>query len=369
MKKFISLLLALSLLFCGCAAPAPAETTAPPTTQVPTEAPTEEPTTVPPTEEPTEAPTEAPTEPPVPTNPLTGETLEAPLEKRTFAVVINNVPGAMPMHGVSKADLFFEMFVNDYCTRGLAMFTDLTKIPSIGSVRSLRYNFTDLCQIFDAVVVHLGGSDQVMGDLAGSGVDNVNASYGGTGYYYRDQARLNAGYATEHTLMVRGQETVDYAAGRGIRVTADAGADYGLRFAEDGTPAEGETANVVTLHMIHGHMDKQTVMKYDPDQGKYLFHQYGYPVYDSAQQQNVYFENVIVLLAPVTNQGVYHVADLNGSGEGWFACGGKIIPIKWSHEKQNDPIVLTLADGTPLELGVGSSYIALAPLSSVVEYE
>ncbi len=373
MKKLISLLLILSLILCGCGGKTPAETTAPateaPTTVPVTEEPTEAPTTVPPTEEPTEAPTEAPTEPPVPTNPLTGEKLEAPMTSRNFAVVINNVPGAMPMHGVSKADLFFEMFVNDYATRGLAIFSDLTKVKSIGSVRSLRYNFIDLAQVYDAVVVHVGASDQVMGDLSRSGVNNVNVGYGGSGYYYRDQERLNAGYATEHTMMVWGAETVAYAGSREIRIDRPEDADYGLRFIEDGTPAEGETANVITIHMIHGHADKQSVMKYNPDLGKYLFHQYGYAVYDSSEKQNVCFENVIVMFCEVTNQGVYHVADLLGSGEGFFACGGKIIPIQWNHDSETDAITFTLADGTPLELGVGSTYVAIAPLDSRVDFE
>ena len=368
MKKFFSLLLVLSMLLCGCGSPAPAETTEPTTVPV-TQEPTEAPTTVPPTEEPTEAPTEAPTEPPVLANPLTGELLDAPMVSRTFAVVINNVPGAMPMHGVSKSDIFFEMFVNDYATRGLALFSDLTQVKSIGSVRSLRYNFTDLAQVYDAVVVHVGGSDQVLADRAKSGVDNVNASYGGTGYYYRDQSRLDAGYALEHTLMVRGPETVAYAESMNLRTDRDANASYGLNFVEDGTPAEGETANVITIHMVHGHVDKQSVMKYNPDMGKYLFHQYGYAVYDSSEKQNVCFENVIVMFCRVTNESVYHVADLTGSGEGYFACGGKIIPILWSHEKGSDPITFTLTDGTPLNLGVGSSYIAIAPQASRVDFE
>ena len=135
MKKTLSLILILCLLLCGCAAEAPAETTA---------APTEATETVPPTtQEPTEPPTEAPTEPPKPTNPLTGETLEKALESRIIAVTINNVQGAMPMYGVSKADLFFEMFVNGYCTRGLALYADISEVSAVGSVRSLRYNFTE----------------------------------------------------------------------------------------------------------------------------------------------------------------------------------------------------------------------------------
>ncbi len=182
MKKLVSLLTVLCLIFCGCGTQPPAETTVA----------AEEPTTVPPTTEmPTETSTESPTEPSVPTDPLTGETLEAPMESRVFAVTINNVPGAMPMYGVSKADLFFEMFVNDYCTRGLALFGDISQVKSVGSVRSLRYNFTDLCRIYDAVPVYAGASGQVLADLADSGLDNMNVGYDGAGYSYRDESRLN----------------------------------------------------------------------------------------------------------------------------------------------------------------------------------
>ena len=315
-----------------------------------------------------EVPTEAPTEPPVYTNPLTGEKLEAPMDSRSFAVTINNVPKAMPMYGVSKADLFFEMYVNDYCTRGLALFSDVTKVAAIGSVRSLRYNFTDLCQIYDAVVVHASGSNQVLSDLRKSGVPNVSVEMEGSGYYFRDQNRVNAGYDWEHCLFVKGQELRDYTEGKGVRVTRDADADYGLRFTEDGTP-DGENAAKVTINLNHGSASKQTVMEYNPEVGRYLFHQYGKPVFDGSENQDIYFTNVIVMLCKVYNESVYHIAELVGSGEGYFACGGKIIPIKWSCESEGSPILFTLADGTPLELGVGNSYIALAPLKSTVVYE
>lgn len=372
MKKLIALLLMLSLILCGCAGNQPAETTVPPTTEAPTtEAPTTvPPTTVPPTTvPPTEAPTEAPTEPPVPTNPLTGEALEAPSETRTFAVTINNVPGAMPIYGVSKADLFFEMFVNGYCTRGLALYSDIREVSSVGSVRSLRYNFTDLCQIYDAIVFHAGGSNQVLIDRDNMGVDYVSVESEASDYYFRDKSRLDAGYAWEHCLFVRGQESMNYAESKGMRVTREPDADYGLRFTEDGTPEGGEDAQRITINLVHSHATKQTIMQYVEDQGKYLFNQYDMAMYDASEYQHIYFENVIVMFCRVYDESVYHIADLIGSGEGYFACGGKIIPIKWIHENETDPILFTLEDGTPLELGVGNSYIAIAPLTSSVRYE
>lgn len=372
-KKVFALILVLGMLLCGCTAQ-PAETTVP-TTQatVPvTEAATEEPTAVP-TEESTTAPTQeattAPTEPSVLRNPLTGEILDEPQTSRIFACSINNVPAAMPMHGVGQADIFFEMFVNDYCTRGLALFSDISAVEAVGSLRSLRYNFTDLCQTYDAIVLHVSGSNQVLKDLAASGVPNLSAENDGGNYSFRDQSRINAGYAWEHCLFARGQAARDYAESRGIRVTREEHADYGLRFTQDGTPAQGEDAGTVTINLIHDGVKKQNLMRYDREKGGYLFHQFGQLMIDGASQEPIIFENVIVMFCTVENESVYHIADLIGSGEGYFACGGKIIPIRWTHEAMDKPIVFTLADGTPLELGVGSSYIAIAPLTSTVEWE
>jgi len=377
MKRTIALLLVLGTLLCGCAAEAPVETTAAPTTEVPTTAAptTEAPTTVPPTTVPptTEPPTEAPTEPPVPANPLTGEILEEPMDTRVFAVTINNVPGAMPMHGVSKADLFFEMFINDYATRGLALFADIREVNTVGSVRSHRFNFSDLALIYDAIVVHAGGSKYVLNDSDKRDVERLSAESEKGNYFFRDQYRINAGYAWEHTLFIRGQETMAHAENKGMRVTGDPDKDYGLRFTEDGTPADGEDANKIDIRLIHKGVPKRTKMTYNPDTGLYLFNQFGNDMWDNGENQPVCFKNVIVMLCTVENKvygkTTYHVADLIGSGEGWFACGGKIIPIKWTHEKMEDPIVFTHVDGTPLELGIGNSYIAFAPLESTITYE
>ena len=208
-----------------------------------------------------------------------------------------------------------------------------------------------------------------MTHLDNSAVDDIYVEGAQGDYYFRDQNRISSGYGREHCLFAKGAETLAYAEGAGFRVTPREDADYGLRFTEDGTPEGGEAAANVTIRMIHDGVVKQTVMQYDEEQSAYLFHQYGKPMYDDAEKQYIYFENVIIMLCKVYNDGVYHVADLAGSGEGYFACGGKIIPIKWSIDTMDGPLVLTLADGTPLELGVGSSYVAIAPLASTVKYE
>ncbi len=368
---FSALVLA-EVAFLAFNRPAP-ETTEPPTeamTEAPTVVPTEAPTQAP-TEEPTEPPTEAPTEPPMLyANPLTGEPMAEAPTCRIFGITINNVPRALPHVGANQADLFFEMFVNDYATRGLAFYYDIRQTETIGSVRSMRYNFTDLAIAYDAFIGHAGGSNEVISNANKRDIDHFNIdTSNNTSYSFRDKARNSAGWGWEHCLFVKGPGLYEYAEGKGYRVTQDETKTYGLNFAEDGTPADGETANKIDIIFnLYGHK-KQSTMTYDPELGCYVFTQYGKGI-DSVKDANrETFENVFVVKANVTNKGVYHVADLDGSGEGYFACGGKIIPIKWYHENETDPITFTLEDGTPLVQGIGNSYIAITPLASDIEYE
>ncbi len=357
MKKLIPLILIIALLLCACKGGntevTEPDTTLPETTAPETTEPETEPTTVPET---TEAPTEI-------RNPLNGEALETPYTGRVVAVTINNVAAAMPFKGVSQADVFFEMLVNDYATRGLALFTDIASVSDIGSLRSNRLNFTDICQAYDAVLIYSGGSDVVLNDLAASGVDCLQGENSVPGY--RDQGRISSGYNSWDCLFVRGQQIFDSALKRGFEMVQPADKNYGLKFAEDGTPENGEDASKLTIRF----WDKKTTMEYDATAGKYNYIQYGKYTRDENNGQNIAFENVIVMQTVVTNYDIYHVADIQGSGEGYFACNGKIVPIKWIHENETDPFTFTLADGTPLELGVGNTYIAFAPTSSTFEYE
>ena len=63
------------------------------------------------------------------------------------------------------------------------------------------------------------------------------------------------------------------------------------------------------------------------------------------------------------------MAESVGQGQGYFACEGKIIPIIWNRETNESPFTFTLTDGTPLEQGIGNSYIAMATLDSEVIWE
>jgi len=106
---------------------------------------------------------------------------------------------------------------------------------------------------------------------------------------------------------------------------------------------------------------------YDESTGKYAFNQYGKVMTDLKTEEVEAFRNVIVMYADITTTGIYHIADFNAGGKGYFACGGKLIPITWSCAGDKEPFRFFTESGEPLELGRGNTYMAICtPESPVV---
>lgn len=353
MKKLLILFLVLSLLLGGCGN-APAETA--PTTEVPTTEATTEPTA-----EPTTEPTTAPTEPPVYYNPLTGEQIDAPYTGRLIASIVSNTHDAIPHAGVTQADIFFEIYASYGVVRCLALYSDVSDVEAMGSVRSTRLVFNDLADHYDAVLIHAGGSPQVRQDVADLGIDNLNLDK-----LYRslsDPIAAATGYRTPsryspHNLYGYGPGILEYLKANDYRVTQPEDKDYRLNFVEDGTPENGEAA--AELNFWFGKMTKDTTLIYDEELGKYIWEQYwGTIMRDEVTDEVEAFRNVLVLRANTSASNIYQIVDFVSGGEGYFACGGKYIPILWGCDDEHSPLWFTTLDGEPLNLGVGNTYIGI----------
>jgi len=359
MKRLIALMLTLTLLLCGCGAkgePAVTEAAAvPETTAAPTAEPTTEPTTVPTTEP-----------APVYVNPLNGEILDAPFTGRIFANTVSNLADNIPHVGVVKADMLIECYVNmDSVVRCLALFTDIDSVDAIGSTRSTRPMFNAIAQHYDLILSHAGGSDQALKDAKDRGVENFNIdawAVASTGASYRDKERKGA---YENTLYGIGSGIKAYAEAQGYPMTLER--DYGFSFTDDGTPAEGVEAKDISITLTYKKAKKETRMVYDESTGKYAFNQYGQVMTDLKTEEVEAFRNVIVMYADITTTGIYHIADFTAGGTGYFACGGKLIPITWSCAGDKEPFRFFTESGEPLELGRGNTYMAICtPESPVV---
>lgn len=361
MKRLFALMLALCLLLCACGSK-PAETTAPPETTVPpTTVPetTVPPTTVPPTTEPTEAP-------PVDTNPLTGEALEEVTALRPYAIMINNLVKAVPQCGISKADMIYEIIAEGSVTRFMAIFHDLSDVDVIGPVRSVRPYFFRVAQHYGAVLSSAGGSDEAIDLIKKEGYDYLNGIAGAGSAFYRDDwRRQNRGF--EHSLMTTGEKLMKAAEKAGID-TAMESVDYGFNFTDE-TMTTGETANEITVWFYSN--GKKTVMNYDSESGLYAMTQHGAASVDGNDDTPITFRNVLVLEADshVKDKKGHLEVQMTGSGKGYYARDGKIIPIQWGRESNSAHYVYTDLDGNPISFGVGKTYVAITPDGSPFSYK
>lgn len=377
MKQILALFLVLSVLLTGCSL-IPARTTAESIASKKVAAETTAPPTVEPETEPeTEPPTEPATEPaPLYTNPLNGKPMDTPYEGRIIACTISNIRGALPHYGTMQADILMEMWVNGSIIRDIALFTDPAAATKIGSIRSDRLMFNQIAQQYDMVILDALGSDTVLADAHTKGVDRISidvATSNPEDASFRDPDRefqLQPDSKYEHTLFANGAKLKDLIESKGMSVMQSADKDYFLHFVEDGTPADGSTANKITVTFTYSNNRKNTSMVYNADLGKYVYNQYEKEMYDGSTGEPEAFNNVIVMLANIQQvSGGYYQANFPDGGTGYYACGGKLVPITWSADDTQSPFRFFTEDGAPLNMNIGNTYIAIAPLGSPVVFE
>ena len=372
MKRILPVILVVCMLLCACEA-APAEQTTDAAINTTAENVTTEQTTEATTEATEETTVPATSEETVPVivyrNPLNGTQLAEPYTARPYAVVINNIQYAQPMCSISSADFVVEGLTEGGITRCLAIYSDISNLEHIGAIRSARPFLVDVASSFDAIFIHHGGSQDGYGLIQTLGMDDVDAIGRGGAAFYRDQDRLDNGYDLEHTSFADGDDLMDEIAALSFETERAEGIDYGFVFADVSSAADGQSASELKVNYIDG--GKKTIFAFNEQLGIYEAEQYGDEIVDGNTGETVPFRNVIVMNVETHNYEldgtVRTQITLTGEGTGFFACDGKMIPICWSRAGDTDPFVFMHEDGTPITLGEGNTYIAMLPLSGVLE--
>lgn len=112
-------------------------------------------------------------EPPVAVAPFTGlalieaeaeaensaEALDKLAKQRPIAVMINNYKAARPQSGLSHADIVWEVLAEGGITRLVAIFQSDNTTETIGPIRSIRPYLIEMGEMYNAVLVHAGASN------------------------------------------------------------------------------------------------------------------------------------------------------------------------------------------------------------------
>lgn len=338
MKKirFISLTLAIVLLFSGCSKGK--KPTEPPPVEVP-------------------APEPAPVEPTGFINSLTGErTLdtEEQTKLRPVAVSVNNQLKSPQrvQTGLENADIIYESYIEGGITRLLAVYKDISKIGEIGTIRSARYNFVDLANGDDALYIHAGlDPTYCQPYMQKLGLDNKNLLLSN---YYGYAYRLDNGLALEHTLYIKGDSIAKMIADNAIRATVkDSHADNWQNFNESAQPLPDGTATKITA-CFSG--DYTSVFNYDAATDSYIKQDHK----DWRSGKNLSVKNVVVLFTNVTMfENGYRVNIHLDGGEGYYFSNGTFQQIKWSKGATDARLKFTDANGNPVAYNPGNSWVCI----------
>jgi len=307
-------------------------------------------------------------------NPLTGLPIdEKKVHSRPLAIALGNTnDGALPLNGISDADIVYEVPVEGGLTRFLAIYQDFAEVKMAGSVRSARHYTAQIARSYDAILASVGASPMGAGEIRNLGVTHLNEVSGyNREVFRRDHNRVSGRrVGSVHATVILGERVAEYLPQYNFRLEHEDGFELGLVFSDDVTISGGSNANTITARFSAG---KTTTFIYDAEKKLYFVHQYGMGLIDANDNSRAGFTNVLILKTSVTgipgdSEGRQNVVTI-GEGEGYFASGGEYVEIIWSRADMESPFVYMLRDGTVLELGRGRTFICVVPTNMSAAFE
>ena len=143
-------------------------------------------------------------------SPITG--LNCPsADVRPISIMLASDIEAMPLSGISQADMVFEMPVDPTgITRFMAIF-QCEKPKEIGSVRSARNDFIPLAAGLGTIYAHWGGEHGALEKLDSHIVDNIDAlKYEGEIFYRKAGTRPPHNGFTNLDLLIKTAQNLKY---------------------------------------------------------------------------------------------------------------------------------------------------------------
>ena len=285
--------------------------------------------------------------------PLTGLESGEVAARPALAVKIENSVDARPQTGLNSADIVWEQVVEGGITRFVAVYHS-TVPAEVGPVRSLRPMDAAIAGPLDGLMAFAGGLRpfvdaataeglQVLGD-EGSGFYRVKTRYAPHNLY-ADPAKLLARADAAHQTAPAAQFTVAAPDQQSTAVVA------------------GAPAAALTLKLSGVSHPRWT---WDPA-GQWLRAEGNNPAVE-ADGTPLRAANVVVLRVTVVNTPFRDPAgnpvpetQMVGTGEALVATGGRTLTATWTKNSAGEPVTLTGADGQPVLLAPGNTWVELVP--------
>jgi hypothetical protein len=284
---------------------------------------------------------------------------------RPYAVMIDNEGvRVLPQGGLDKAQVVYEIIVEGGETRLMPVFWGVEP-EMIGPVRSARHYFLDYALEHDAIYVHYGQSPQALSDLKTLKVAAINGMVAGKQVFW-DLTNDRNNWQDTYTSM---EKLKDYTARSKYRTTTER--DPVLEYNSENTDLLSEDrVQEVELKYSSAY---NSGFKYDEKSCMYLRYRKGNPQMERVSGEQLKAKNIIIQITWVSSidgdlKGRMEVQTV-GRGKGYYITEGKKVDIKWSKASRTKPTIYTLADGTPLKLNPGQTWIQIMPSSGKITFK
>ena len=286
-------------------------------------------------------------------------------DQRPLAVMIDNDgPSSRPQIGLEDAYIVYEVIVEGGATRFMALFKDNT-IEKVGPIRSSRHYFLDYALEHDAIYLHAGWSPKATVDIRELEVNNINGILGSdASIFYRD----NTYDSTYHNLYSSVKKAYEFA-GENKKYSTESDIGYDWYSDEDFELKEGEQAYRVVIPYSYLYTVNY---KYNPETK--LYERFiGSTEHVSQTGDILTARNIIILHVnnyPLNDGDNKDRQELEtvGEGEGYYVTGGKAVKITWEKEDRTERTMYYDADGNPIEINPGNTYIQIVPLHSEISF-
>lgn len=287
---------------------------------------------------------------------LTGVQVEPELnDLPTTGVMIENSPDARPQSGLQEAGIVYEAISEGGITRFLALYLEST--PShIGPVRSVRPYYLDFLAPYDAPLAHAGGSAPALAQLRQQKFKDLEAFQNADTYQ-----RVTNRYAP-HNLYTSREKLLALQKKKGWTKSSFTG--FVRKTTEE--PVANPTAKTIDFKissfLYNPHFD------YDSKTNSYLRKMAGRPHIDEKTGKRIAPKVVIAIVAKHHYQGIYSVYGATGSGTAYIFQDGKVVKGVWEKRNRKDQYRFGDANGSPLALNAGQTWLSFVSSDSAVVY-
>jgi hypothetical protein len=280
------------------------------------------------------------------------------------AVMVENMSTVRPQSGISKASVVYEALAEGGITRFMLVFPgDKSEASNIGPVRSARSYYIEWLSEYNALYAFSGAYPPVLAAISGLGINNMNAMYEGSKYYWRDYS-----FEAPHNMFTS-SENLGYA-------LRDKGLD-GVNEAKfkawkfkDEAALEDRSSDAKTISIDFSGAAYSVEYRYDRESNTYLRFNAGAEHKDRNTNEQLAPKNVVVYKLPtrvIDDSGRLEM-DVVGEGEATMFSNGVATKGTWKKTSRTDRTIFYNEGGEEYEFSRGQTWVEVIPEDKNYEY-